>query len=141
MKAECGRRTRPPTCRPAAETHHDASCFVATTRKTVEAMKLVAATICTAASAKPFVSTSAASNPRRPRMIVARPIAFAHTVRLARIDLVSVMTGPFWVEGGTKRASSLKLLLAERLKSHDRAGFFPETGLGSTWEAEVTICG
>src|SRR3954468_18818919 len=30
--------------------------------------------------------------------IVARPIAFAHTVRLARIDLVSVMTGPFWVE-------------------------------------------
>jgi hypothetical protein len=31
-------------------------------------------------------------------MIDARPIAFAHTVRLARIDLVSVMTGPFWVE-------------------------------------------
>src|SRR5215207_10418401 len=97
MKAECalwnGRRLGT-----GGRSLHDASCFVATTRKIVDAMKLVAAIIWTAASAKPFASMLPVLKPKRPSASAARPITSAHTVRLVRIDFVSVITGPFWVE-------------------------------------------
>jgi len=68
---------------------------VAAMRNTVEPMKLAAATSWAADSASLFTSRSPVSIPARVRPTQARPTRFAHTVRLARMDLTSFMMSPF----------------------------------------------
>src|SRR3982751_3674298 len=85
---------------------HCPICFSAAMRKMVEAMKLPAATSWAAASAKPFTSMLPVLTPARLSTTDARPITLAQTVRLAKMDFVSVMVGPFcWMEGEREQAA------------------------------------